>query len=95
VHLDPYTGAIVGKLDTHRRAKRWLFALLHSWDWPPLLKQRPLWDVLLILLSIGGFLVSYTGIVIAWRRLKRKQGKRDRKGRPASSVSGAAQGMSS
>ena len=91
VHLDPYTGAVIGKLDTYQRTKRWLFALLHSWDWPPLLKQRPLWDALLILLSIGGFLVSYTGIVIAWHRLKRKQGKRDRKGQPASSVSCAAQ----
>jgi len=74
VHLDPYTGAVVGKLDTHQRVKRWLFALLHSWDWLPLLERRPLWDVLLILLSIGGFLVSYTGIVIGWHRLKRKQG---------------------
>lgn len=95
VHLDPYTGAVVSKLDAHQRVKRWLFALLHSWDWLPLLERRPLWDVLLILLSIGGFLVSYTGIVIGWHRLKRKHGRRDRKGQPASSVSRATQGMSS
>lgn len=94
VHLDPYTGAVVGKLDAHRRANRWLFALLHSWDWLPLLKLRPLWDVLLILLSIGGFLVSCTGIVIGWHRLKRKQWKCDRKGQPAANVSNATPQLS-
>lgn len=86
VHLDPYTGAVVGKLDAHQRVRRWLFALLHSWDWLPLLERRPFWDTLLILLSIGGFLVSYTGIVIGWHRLKRKQDKRNFKGQPASNA---------
>ena len=87
VHLDPYTGAVVGKLDAHQRVKRWLFALLHSWDWLPLLERRPLWDVLLILLSIGGFLISCTGIVIGWRRLWRKQKMADGMSRPKSGVS--------
>lgn len=77
VHLDPYTGTVAGKLDRHQRVKRWLFALLHSWDWAPLLERRPLWDALLILLSLGGFLVSCTGIVIGWRRLGRNN-RRDR-----------------
>lgn len=94
VHLDPYTGMVVGKLDDHQRVRRWFFALLHSWDWLPLLERRPLWDALLILLSIGGFLVSYTGIVIGWHRLKRKQGKRDCKGQPASSVINVTQEVS-
>lgn len=79
VHLDPYTGAVIGKLDAHQRVRRWLFALLHNWDWLPLLERRPLWDVLLILLSVGGFLVSCTGVVIGWHRLKRKQMERGRK----------------
>lgn len=73
VHLDPYTGSITGKLDSHQRVKRWIFALLHSWDWLPLLERRPLWDIILILGSTGGFLISCTGIVIGWRRLQRRQ----------------------
>ena len=28
--------------------------MLHSWDWLPLLERRPLWDVVLIVLSLGG-----------------------------------------
>lgn len=58
---------------------RLIVALLHNWDWLPLPERRPLWDSLLIVLSIGGFLASCTGIVIGWHRLKRKQGKPERK----------------
>ena len=69
VHIDPHTGAVLGRTDTHRRASRWLFAMLHSWDWLPLLERRPLWDVVLIVLSLGGAVMSVTGVVIGWRRL--------------------------
>ncbi|WP_234196823.1 PepSY domain-containing protein [Pseudacidovorax sp. NFM-22] len=72
VHIDPATGAVLGRSDSGRRASRWLFALLHSWDWLPLLDRRPLWDVLLVALSLGGALVSVTGVVIGWRRLGTK-----------------------
>lgn len=71
VHIDPATGAILGRLDDHQRARRWLFAFLHSWDWLPLLERRPLWDALLIIMSLGGAGVSITGVVIGWRRLVR------------------------
>ncbi|ARU04040.1 peptidase [Comamonas serinivorans] len=72
VHLDPHTGAILGQLDTRRRVSRWLFTLLHSWDWLPLLTRRPLWDGLMLALSLGGVLLSATGVVIGWRRLRLK-----------------------
>ncbi|GGB99400.1 hypothetical protein GCM10007205_05900 [Oxalicibacterium flavum] len=74
VHIDPHTGAILGKTDSHRRASRWLFAMLHSWDWLPLLERRPLWDILLVALSLGGGILSITGVVIGWRRIDRKLG---------------------
>ncbi|KQO19646.1 PepSY-associated TM helix domain-containing protein [Acidovorax sp. Leaf78] len=69
VHIDPHTGAVLGRTDTRRRTSRWLFAMLHSWDWLPLLERRPLWDVVLIVLSLGGAVMSVTGVVIGWRRL--------------------------
>lgn len=78
VHLDPRTGAVLGRSDSHKRASRWLFAMLHSWDWLPLLERRPLWDAVLILLSLGGAVMSVTGIVIGWRRLGRKLGPSSR-----------------
>lgn len=70
VHLDPYTGSVLSSTDRSRRASRWLFAMLHSWDWLPLLEHRPLWDALLILFSLGGLALSATGFVIGWRRLR-------------------------
>ena len=72
IHLDPHTGAVLGRLDSGKRTSRWLFAMLHSWDWLPLLERRPLWDLVLIALSLGGTLLSVTGVVIGWRRLGRK-----------------------
>ena len=71
LYMDLRNGRIVQRLDTHRRVKRWLFAFFHSWDWRPLLDNRPVWDLLLIAGSIGGLLISLTGIVIGWRRLVR------------------------
>jgi hypothetical protein len=72
VHLDPHTGVVLGRLDSGKRTSRWLFAMLHSWDWLPLLERRPLWDLVLIVLSLGGTLLSMTGVVIGWRRLGKK-----------------------
>jgi len=72
IYLDPHTGQIQGRQDRSTRVSRWLFAFLHSWDWTGLLSRRPLWDALLIFLSLGGAALSLTGVVIGWRRLGKK-----------------------
>jgi hypothetical protein len=72
VHIDPHTGTVLGRTDRYRRTSRWLFSMLHSWDWLPLLERRPLWDVVLIVLSLGGVVMSVTGVVIGVRRLAAK-----------------------
>ncbi|WP_254608297.1 PepSY domain-containing protein, partial [Achromobacter ruhlandii] len=72
VYLDPRTGQVLSRQDRGNRASRWLFAFLHSWDWTGLLARRPLWDILLVFLSLGGVALSLTGVVIGWRRLGRK-----------------------
>lgn len=72
IYLDPHTGQIQGRQDRSGRVSRWLFAFLHSWDWTGLLSRRPLWDALLIFLSLGGAALSLTGVVIGWRRLGKK-----------------------
>ena len=75
MHVDGFRfdlAPVLGRTDSHRRTSRWLFAMLHSWDWLPLLERRPLWDVLLIVLSLGGAVMSVTGVVIGLRRLGAK-----------------------
>ena len=83
LHIDPATGQVLNELDSYQRTERWLFALLHSWDWLPLLQNRPLWDIVMLVLAAGGLALSATGIWIAghrlhiktrrWRLLRRKQ----------------------
>src|SRR5260370_33061431 len=69
VHIDPHTGQVLGRLDGTQRLKRWLFAMLHSWDWLPLLQRRPLWAALPLAFSLGGRLRTATGLLIGRRTL--------------------------
>jgi hypothetical protein len=71
LYLDPARGAIVQKTDETRRLRRWLYQGLHSLDFPFLYYQRPLWDVVVIALSIGGLVLSATTLLPGFRRLKR------------------------
>ena len=54
------------------RLRRWLYQGLHSLDFPFLYYQRPLWDIVVIALSIGGTVLSVTTLLPAWRRLNRR-----------------------
>ena len=76
VHIDPYSGALIEQLDQRARIGRWLFNLLHSWDWLPLLERSLLREVLIIAFSLGGLVISVTGVVLGWRRLLRARGRR-------------------
>ncbi len=67
LYLVPQTGDV---LLQHRRsrAQRWLYSALHNLDIPWLYNRRPLWDIVVILLSIGGVIVSASTL---WPGLKR------------------------
>ena len=71
LYMDPGRGGIVLKTDDTRRLRRWLYQGLHSLDFPFLYYKRPLWDIVVIALSIGGLALSATTLVPAWRRLRR------------------------
>lgn len=72
VVIDERSGAIVQISDHHRRVDRWLFAFLHSFDLPQLLAARPAWDAWMLAFSVAGLVLSVTGVVTGWRRLRRK-----------------------
>jgi len=71
LYFDPARGAVVQKEERRTRVERWLYHGLHSLDFPFLYYQRPLWDVLLIALSIGGIVSTVTIALPAWRRIRR------------------------
>ena len=72
LYFDPYRGVIARKEERLTRLNRWLYHGLHSLDFPFLYARRPLWDVVVILLSCGGLLVSITSLSQGWRRLRRQ-----------------------
>ena len=71
LYLDPQRGTIAMKQERRTRWNRWLYTGLHSLDLPFLYNRRPLWDIVVILLSIGGTLLSMTTLWPMLRRLYR------------------------
>ncbi|MDR6524377.1 hypothetical protein J2789_007088 [Variovorax paradoxus] len=69
IYLDAWTGDVALSMDRSQRTGRWLFSFLHSWDLPSMLHAAAWRESVLIILSLGGFLVSVTGIVIGYRRI--------------------------
>ncbi len=69
VYIDLHSGAIVTTIDNSSRFGRWAFNFLHSWDLQVLLERPLLREVLMIIFSVGGLLISATAIVLGWRRI--------------------------
>jgi hypothetical protein len=71
LYIDPQHGVIASRLERASRWNRWLYHGFHSLDFPFMYYKRPLWDAVVILLSIGGIALSVTSALPAWRRLVR------------------------
>ena len=71
-YIDPKTGRIVGTYSTRNWVSRWLYHGLHSMDFPWLYNHRPLWDIVVISLMLGGTALCVTSLLLTWRVLKRK-----------------------
>jgi hypothetical protein len=67
VYLDPHRGDLL-EVTRHSRLNRWLYAALHEFDFPFLYQSRPLWDIVVISLSLGGIVLGATTL---WPMLKR------------------------
>jgi hypothetical protein len=71
LYFDPRRGAIAHKEERLSRLNRWLYHGFHSLDFPFLYYRRPLWDVVVIVLSLGGIALSATTLSASWRRIRR------------------------
>ncbi len=71
IYFDPRRGTIALASRPGVRLNRWLYQGLHSLDFPGLYNARPWWDLVVILLSLGGLVVSATTLLPSWRRLRR------------------------
>ena len=70
-HIDSHTGEILNRVSKVNRVQRWIYSGLHNLDFSWLLSRPSLWYSVLIALSMLGLFFSTTGIIIAWRRLRK------------------------
>jgi hypothetical protein len=71
-YVDPKTARIVAGYRTGDWGERWLYHGLHSLNFPWLYNYRPLWDIVVITLLVGGTALCVTSLILAWRVLGRK-----------------------
>jgi hypothetical protein len=71
-YIDPKTARVVGQYSARNWVSRWLYHGLHSLDFPWLYNYRPLWDIVVITLMLGGTALCVTSLVLTWRVLRRK-----------------------
>ena len=74
-YVDLKTGQVVLKHEKLSRLERWLYHGLHSLDFSFIFYKRPLWDIVMIVLMIGGLFTSGTGLVLSWKWAVRRQPK--------------------
>jgi hypothetical protein len=71
-YIDPVDGRLLQKTDRAGRWYRWLFQALHRWDFAAPLHRRPLWDLVVLPLLLGVTALSFTGLYLGLRRLRRR-----------------------
>ncbi|OJY71162.1 MAG: hypothetical protein BGP16_11245 [Sphingobium sp. 66-54] len=76
LYIDPQSGEIARNMTRRDRIYRWLFDLLHRWDFNALNTHRPARDIVLWVFSIFGIVTSVSGIWVGWKRLTHKPRQR-------------------
>jgi hypothetical protein len=71
IYVDPALGQLVASVHRLQRVERWLYNGLHSLDFGFWYYRRPLWDIGIIVLSLGALVTSTIGMWLGFRRLKR------------------------
>jgi hypothetical protein len=71
VYVDPAAARVVRVAGPRARLERWLYNGLHDLDFPGFINRRPLWDIVMIGLLLGGLTLSVTGTILAWRWVRR------------------------
>lgn len=71
-YINARTTKILASQDSYSRIYRWLFNGLHRIDIPPLGDRLLARRITIFVLSAGGVLLTIAGIVLGWRRVRRK-----------------------
>lgn len=79
LYLDPALGRIVHREQRRSRVDRWLYRGLHRLDFPGFYHRRPLWDIVVIVLLLGGLFSAVSSFAPAAKRLRRHGARLRRK----------------
>ena len=71
VYIDPEMSQVLAQIHRLDRVERWLYNGLHSLDFSFWYNSRPLWDIGMIVLLLGGLASSWFGLLIGVKRLRR------------------------
>ena len=75
LYIDPGLSRVLASGQRLNRVERWLFNGLHSLDFAFWHDRRPLWDIGVIALSLGGLASSGIGLWVGLRRVRRAIGR--------------------
>jgi hypothetical protein len=70
-YIDPRLSQVVGRATRMDRVERWIYHGFHSLDFSFWYYNRPLWDIVVIVLSIGCIISSGIGFFIGMKRVTR------------------------
>jgi PepSY-associated transmembrane protein len=71
IYVDPDVSQVVARIHKLDRVERWIYNGLHSLDFSFWYNRRPLWDIVVLTLMIGGLASSAIGMYLGIRRLRR------------------------
>ena len=71
LYIDPQMSRIVTGMARINRIQRWIYTGFHDLDFSFWFYRRPLWDIGVIVLSLGGLASSLIGLCIGFKRLFR------------------------
>jgi uncharacterized iron-regulated membrane protein len=71
VYVDPAMSQVLAEIHRLNRVERWLYSGLHSLDFSFWYSRRPLWDIGMIVLSLGGLTTSAIGLWLGMKRVGR------------------------
>jgi uncharacterized iron-regulated membrane protein len=71
VYIDPSDSEVLAQVHRFSRLERWLYNGLHSLDFAFWYSKRPLWDIGVIVLLLGGLATSLFGLYLGIKRLIR------------------------
>ncbi len=75
VYIDPEMGQVLSTVPRLSRVERWAYNGLHSLDFSFWYNRRPLWDLGMIVLLLGGLASSCFGLIMGIRRVRRGTGR--------------------